>query len=391
MSIGTRSSPASFLKHATDVASFYGFGSIKTIEKSFSRTPEKLSNLTIEKNKGLHTFRTTAALGATYASLHPQEPVLLFYATPAPTYTPKEVPLDDAAEFGLQVIGTSESVGEIVLLKTLAMILAEWGSPVSRIRVNALGDRDSQQRFSRELALHVRKHSGRLEATCTHESVQNPLSLYNCTSGVCQAIVQEGPRPVHFLSERSRVHFRSVLEHLEKLGLPYEIDDLLAGDDKSPHITFALDLKEADATVLGAYGGRFDDFLRKEAHRKDSTGVGASIFFRKKGTNKPHFTLITTARKPKIYFAQLGTRAKLQGLNVVDMFRQARIPIMQSFDSSRLGMQLAEASAQGVSHLIIMGQREALDGTVIVRTMQNSSQVTLPVSEMPRFLKTLRV
>jgi histidyl-tRNA synthetase len=390
MSTGTRSSPASFLKHATDVASFYGFGPVKTIEKSFSRTPEKLANVSVEKTKGLHTFRSTAALGATYASLHPQEPVLLFYANPTPAYTPKDVLQDEAAEFGLQVIGTGESVGEIVLLKTLAMILSEWGSPVSRIRVNALGDRDSQQRFGRELALHVRKHSGRLEETCTHEPVANPLSLYSCASGTCQAIISEGPRPVHFLSERSRAHFRSVLEHLEKLGLPYEIDDLLAGDDKSPHITFALDLKE-DATVLGAYGGRFDDFLRKEAHRKDSAGVGASIFFRKKGTTKTHFTLVPTTRKPKIYFAQLGTRAKLQGLHVVDMFRQARIPIMQSFDSSRLGMQLATAQAQGVSHLIIMGQREALDGTVIVRTMQNSSQVTLPVSEMPRFLKTLRV
>ncbi len=391
MSTGTRSSPASFLKHATDVASFYGFGTVKTIEKSFSRTPEKLANVSVEKTKGLHTFRSTAALGATYAALHPQEPVLLFYANPIPAYTPKDILSDEAAEFGLQVIGTNESVGEIVLLKTLAMILSEWGSPVARIRVNALGDRDSQQRFGRELALHVRKHSGRLEETCTHESITNPLSLYSCTSGTCQAIISEGPRPVHFLSERSRVHFRSVLEHLEKLGLPYEIDDMLAGDDKSPHITFALDLKEDDATVLGAYGGRFDDFLRKEAHRKDSAGVGASIFFRKKGAAKTHFTLVPNARKPKIYFAQLGTRAKLQGLHVVDMFRQARIPIMQSFDSSRLGMQLASAQAQGVSHLIIMGQREALDGTVIVRTMQNSSQVTLQVSDMPRFLKTLRV
>lgn len=390
MSTGTRSSPASFLKHAADVASFYGFSPVRTVEKSFSRTPEKLANLSIEKVRGLHTFRSTAALGATYAALHPQEPVLLFYATSMPSFMPQAYAGNDAGEFGLQVIGTNESVGEIVLLKTLAMILSEWGSPVARIRINALGDRDSQSRFGRELALHVRKHAGRIEHTCEHQPIQNPLSLYQCSATSCQAIISEGPRPVHFLSERSRQHFRSVLEHLEKLGLPYEIDDLLAGDDKSPHITFALDLKDSDATVLGAYGGRFDDFMRREARRKDSTGVGASLYFRQKGAAKAHFTIMPTAKKPKIYFAQLGLRAKLQGLSVVDMFRQARIPVLQSFDSSRLGMQLSQAQAQGVSHLIIMGQREALDGTVIVRTMQNSSQITVPVSEVPRFLKTLR-
>jgi histidyl-tRNA synthetase len=390
MSTGTRSSPASFLKHATDVASFYGFVPVRSIEKSFSRTPDKIAHLAPDKSRGIHSFARSAGLAATYASFHPQEPVLTFHATPQPLYAPHSIPLSESGEFGLQVVGTNESVGEIVLLKTITMILAEWGSPVSRIRINALGDKDSQQRFGRELQLHVRKHLGRIDASCTHMPSQDPLSLYRCSMGVCREIIAEGPRPVHFLSEKSRVHFRSVLENLEKLGLPYEIDDLLLGDEKGPHITFAVDLKDEDATVFGAYGGRFDEYLRREARRKDSAGVGASIFFRKKGSVRSHFAVVPANRRPKIYFAQLGLRAKLQGLHVVDMFREAKVPVMQSFDSSKLSMQLSQASAQGVSHLVIMGQREALDGTVIVRTMQNSSQVTVPVSEVPRFLKTLR-
>lgn len=390
MSTGTRSSPASFLKHAGDVAAFYGFTPLRSVEKSFSRTPEKLAHLALEKSRGVYSFSSSAAIGGTYASLHPQEPLLSFYATPSPAYAPKHIPLEESGEFGLQVIGSGESVGEIVLLKTLSMIFSEWGSPVSRIRINALGDKDSQTRFARELQLHVRKHAERISPDCKHDSSQDPLSLYRCTTETCQMIIAEGPHPVHFLSEKSRQHFRSVLEHLEKLGLPYEIDDTLAGDDKMPHITFALDLIEEDATVFGAYGGRFDDFMRREARRKDMSGVAASILFRKKGAVRAHFSATPAARKPKVYFAQLGLRAKLQGLSVVDMFREARVPLLQTFDSSHFGMQLASAQAGGVSHLIIMGQREALDGTVIVRTMQNSSQVTLPVREIPRFLKTLR-
>lgn len=388
MSTG-RSSPASFLKHATDVASFYGFAPIKNIERSFSRTPDKIAHLNLNK-RSIHSFTSAAGLAGTYAALHPQEPVLAFYATPTPTYTPHTFPLEESGEFGLMVVGTNESVGEVVLLKAITMILHEWGAPIARIRINALGDKDSQGRFMRELSLHARKHVGRVDASCVHEPTSDPLSLYRCAQGACREIIAEGPRPVHFLSEKSRVHFRSVLENLEKLGLPYEIDDLLAGDDKSPHVTFAIDLKDEDATVFGAYGGRFDEFVKREARRKDSAGVGASIYFRKKGTTKSHFALLPTARKPKVYFAQLGLRAKLQGLYVVDMFRQAKVPVLQSFDSAHLGLQLQNAQAQGVSHLIIMGQREALDGTVIVRTMQNSSQVTVPLSEVPRFLRTLR-
>jgi histidyl-tRNA synthetase len=384
----TRSSPASFLKHAADVASFYGFAPIKQVEKSFSKTPDKIAH--VADSKGSSSFARSAGLSAVYAGLHPQEPVLSFYASSSPTYAPHTVPLDETGEFGLMVVGTNESVGEIVLIKTISMILTEWGAPIRRVRVNALGDRDSQTRFARELSLHVRKHVSRIDASCAHQPTSDPLSLYRCAISNCREIVNEGPHPVHFLSERSRVHFRSVLENLEKLGLPYEIDDQLLGDEKGPHVTFAIDLDEEDATVFGAYGGRFDEFLKKEAHRKDSAGVGASVYFRKKGTVRSHFQLEPVNRKPRVYFAQLGLKAKLEGLGVVEMFRQAKVPVLQSFDSSRLGLQLAQAQAQGVSHLVIMGQREALDGTVIVRTMQNSSQVTVPVAQIPRFLRTLR-
>jgi histidyl-tRNA synthetase len=384
----TRSSPASFLKHAADVASFYGFAPVKQIEKSFGKTPDKIAHLS--ESRGMPSFARSAGLCAVYAGLHPQEPVLAFYASASPAYAPHTVPLGETGEFGLMVVGTNESVGEIVLIKTISMILSEWGAPISRVRVNALGDRDSQSRFARELSLHVRKHMDRIDPSCAHQPSGDPLSLYRCAVANCREIVSEGPHPVHFLSERSRVHFRSVLENLERLGLPYEIDDTLLGDEKGPHVTFAVDLANNDATVFSAYGGRFDEFLKKEARRKDSAGVGASIYFRKKGAMRSHFQPELAARKPKVYFAQLGLKAKLEGLSVVEMFREAKIPVLQSFDSSRLGLQLAQAQAQGVSHLVIMGQREALDGTVIVRTMQNSSQVTVPLNQIPRFLRSLR-
>lgn len=387
----SRVSPASFLKHAADVSSFYGFRPVREVEKTLRGSNSALSN--IERTRGTFSFQSSSVLCSAYASLRPQEPVLAFYATPSPThvpYLPNTNPRD-VGEFGLQVIGSSESVGEIVLLKTLAMIMQEWGLPVSRIRVNALGDKDSQQRFQREMALFVRKHADRFDEAKRATLLQNPMLIFQGTvDEPHRQIAMEGPRPMHFLSEKSRVHFRSILEHLENLGLPYELDDALVGDDRGQHVTFAIDVDGADATVITSMGGRYDEYLKRESRHKNSVGVSASIFFRRKGATPSSFTYTTTPRKPKVYFAQLGTRAKLQGLGILDMLRSANVPVMQSFDATRFSSQLATAQAQGVSHLLIIGQREALDGTVIVRSMKNSSQVTVRVSEIPRFLKTLR-
>lgn len=338
----------------------------------------------------LYSFNTAAMVSTAYAATRPGEPSMGFYATPLPTHLPVAFPAREIGEFGLQVVGTQESVGEVVLIKTVAMIATEWGMSVKRVRLNALGDKDSQQRFLRELFLHTRKHAGRIDSACRDATMKDPLMLYRCGKEVCREVALEAPRSVHFLSEKSRIHFRSVIEHIEHLGLPYELDDMLVGDERGPHLAFALDFKGEDATLVGAMGGRFDEYLRRETRRKDSVGVGASIFFRKKGITQNTFTSPSKIYKPKVYFAQLGLRAKLQGLTVVDMLRAARVPVLQSFDTAHLGLQLAAARELGVSHLLIMGQREALDGTLIVRSMQNSAQTTMQLSDIPRFLKTLR-
>ncbi len=70
--------------------------------------------------------------------------------------------------------------------------------------------------------------------------------------------------------------------------------------------------------------------------------------------------------------------------------RRARVPVLQSFNTAQLAPQLTTARAAGVSYLIIMGTREVLDGTVLVRAMHNNSQEVVLLSTLPRYLKSLR-
>jgi histidyl-tRNA synthetase len=142
--------------------------------------------------------------------------------------------------------------------------------------------------------------------------------------------------------------------------------------------------------VLSVAGGRYDEYMRRISSKKDASAISASIFFRRNGIARSHFTPAPSAKNPKVYFVQLGTRAKLEGLAVVDMLRSAGVPVAQSFDAKNLTPQLESAKAQGVSHLIIMGQREALDHTVIIRSAENSSQTIVQLSALPRFLKTIK-
>jgi histidyl-tRNA synthetase len=372
-----RLSPASFLKLSQDVALFYGFRPLREVERSLPAGTLK---------RGAHNFSYASQALAHGAARG--EPAMAYYASASPLHLPHGLGLREIGEFGLQVAGAQESVGEVLLLKTVATILSEWGGGVARVRLNALGDKDSRMRFARELSAYLRRQSHNLPPAWRERAAQDPMAFYICTEEACRAVAEQAPRAMSFLSEKSRAHFKEVLEHLEHLGLPYELDDSLVGDEREPRIIFAIDAGE-DATVAGSLGGRFDDHVRRLTNRKDATAVHASLYFRKKGLSPQSFVLDGGRARPRLYFVQLGLRAKLRGLEVSNMLRAARIPVLQSFDSSRLTPQLAAATAAGVSHLIIMGQREALDGTVIVRAADNSAQTTLTLPQLPRYLKTL--
>ena len=371
-----RHSPASFLKLAQDVASFYGFTPLTAADKRLPHGAHKRTN---------HFAYASSAL----AQGLQDEPRMVYYASAHPAHVPHALSPRELGEFSLAVFGAHESVGEVLLLKAVSTMLSEWGGKVLRVRVNALGDRDSRLRFIRELGTYVRRQAHNLPPEWRDRAAEDPIVFFASGHETCRSVAEFAPRAVNFLSEKSRAHFKDMLEQLEQLGLPYEIDDLLFGDEREPRVVFAIDTEE-DATVAATLGGRYDEHVRRLTGRKEAAAVHASVYFRKKGLAPSSFHTPGSSRKPRLYFVQLGLKAKLTSLKVSDILREARIPVLQSFDSSKLSPQLQAAARAGVTHLIIMGQREALDGTVIVRAADNSAQTTLTLSQLPKYLRTLR-
>jgi len=95
-------------------------------------------------------------------------------------------------------------------------------------------------------------------------------------------------------------------------------------------------------------------------------------------------------KKPKIYFIQLGSEAKLKSLNIIEILRKAHIPIAQSLSKDSLGSQLAIAEKLAIPYALIFGVKEALDNSVIVRDMSNRSQDTVKLNKLLEYLKELK-
>jgi len=93
----------------------------------------------------------------------------------------------------------------------------------------------------------------------------------------------------------------------------------------------------------------------------------------------------------KVFLAQLGGLAKKKSLKLFEDFRKVKILVSESFGRDSLKYQLNKANKMGIRYVLILGQKEALDKTIIIRDMQTGKQETMKmdkvVKEIQRRLK----
>src|SRR3989344_3559020 len=108
-------------------------------------------------------------------------------------------------------------------------------------------------------------------------------------------------------------------------------------------------------------------------------GRVASVFSRKAGhPGQEEF---------KIFLVHLGELAKRKGLALLEGLRAAGVEARESLGRDSIKSQLKVAEKSGAVIALILGQKEALDNTIIVREIQSGIQETIPQEKLVEFLK----
>ena len=182
--------------------------------------------------------------------------------------------------------------------------------------------------------------------------------------------------------------FRDIIEYLDMSATPYEIDPKMLGHHEYySDALFAIDLPNLENDVpnpLHIRGGRFDTFVERKT-RKRSPAVGAVAILRERPApaRTPRFKMDT----PGVYIIQLGFGPKIRSLMIIDELRKAGVSVYQDLANDSLSAQLRDAEARGVKHVVIIGQKEFVDGTVILRDMEARKQEPIPHESLVRKLK----
>jgi histidyl-tRNA synthetase len=366
-----------------EVGLYYGFTPDKAvaIEKIDRDVAKGMTDDPYELN---YIEEKSALLRHYFEKNQPALPVMISY---------ERVPADKKkdpkhCEYSLDILGTPRSVADATLLKAAYEIARAHDFENISIEINTLGDRDSFTRFVRELGSYFRKYVSELDPECRQLMKKSPILIMDCAHEKCQTLKERMPHPINFLSEPSRAHFMEFLEYVEILGIPYSLNhNLIDLKDIASHTLFKIfgNQPGKDTQELIATGSRWSGLAKKLGLKKDIQSVSVSIRLPKP---KPEPKL-KKIQKPFFYFIQIGQEAKLKSLVVLELLHEAKVLTHHSLTKDKLTAQLASAEVLKVPYIMIMGQKESMDNTILIRDMNNRSQDTVNLKNLPDYLRKI--
>ncbi|MDP3794365.1 MAG: histidine--tRNA ligase [bacterium] len=299
-------------------------------------------------------------------------------------------------QLGAETLGEDAAVLDAEVIQALYAIYTSMGLSDVMIQINSIGDAVCRPGYRKALVNYYKSRREDLCKDCKRRFTTNPLRLLDCKEPGCQELRDGAPQIVDYLCEKCHKHFREVLEFLDEAGLPYILNaHLVRGLDYYTRTVFEFFMEGSELTPIGAIGGggRYDELIELLGG-KPTPAVGGVIGMDRvvDALRKREGALFRrTEAAPRVFLAQLGDLGKKRSLKLFEELRRAGLSVAEAFSKDSLKVQLRIANRLGVEWALILGEKEAIDGSIIAREMTSGIQETLRldqvVSEMKKRIK----
>lgn len=396
------------------VANFYNFSRISTPileeEGLFIKGTGKSTDIVVGKQ--MYSFRTK---GGEKVALRPEftpsvirayiengmeslpKPVKLWSFGPLFRYErPQKGRYRQFWQFNFEILGDKSPAVDALLIQLFSNLLKALSLSKWRVEVNSIGCEKCRKEYLHKLKSYYRQKVKEICPLCKKRLKINPLRVLDCKEEKCQRVKKFAPQIVNSLCEDCHLHFKSFLEFLDAMDIPYILNPyLVRGLDYYGRTVFEflpLDKKEAQQSALIA-GGRYDTLVQ-ELGGKPTPAIGAAggieRIIEEMKEAKIDITKIKIEdfkEKPKIFLVQLGNLAKRKALKILEEFKRNKIKIVENIGKDSLKAQLSRVGKMKIKYSLILGQKEALEETIILRNMETGIQKIIPLKNLIKEVK----
>ena len=383
------------LDRAREIALYYGFNPIQPPEvlKSDVKDASGLENSSIKEKEdiAIHTEERIALLRTyTDGNLQSQgQPLMVAYhGSSKESRQKKKDPKERRVT--LEILGSGKSIAEALLIRTAFAILEEEGYEDLTVELNSLGDKDSLNRFMRELTLYYKKNAETMPGVCKQIFKKDVFQIICCDHEKCQDVKENAPHPISYLTEPSRIHFKELLEYFESNGICYSLhNNLVVNATYCTHSAFLIRGKEkgSEEKICLAVGCRYNSLAKKIGMKREVPAVGLTLTYPKK--HKEEIPAVRRIKKPHLYFIHMGFEAKLKSLAIIEMLRKVKILIYHSLTRDKLQAQMTSAETLRIPYVLIMGQKESMENSIVVRHAATRAQETVKIDDLTEYVRKI--
>ncbi len=316
-----------------------------------------------------------------HGMLNLPQPVKLWYLGPMFRYErPQAGRFRQHFQGGFECIGESDAVIDAQLIIISWNILRDLGlDPV--VKINSLGSPESRLNYKNALVTYFRSKKNVLSEEDKKRLLKNPMRLLDSKDPAIQELKAEAPQIVDWLDEESKAHFMRVLEYLDEVGVPYQLDPyLVRGLDYYTKTVFewyaSSEDQELAQSALGG-GGRYDGLVEQLGGRPTPSagfGLGLDRIVSRLKEREQTSEQQAPIKRIHVFLAQLGDMGRKRALSLFEDFRKEGLAVGEAFAKTSLKSQMETANRRHARWTLVIGQKEVLEGTAILRDMDCGTQ-----------------
>lgn len=321
--------------------------------------------------------------------LHMRNPLRLWYFGPLFRYErPQKGRLRQFYQYGAELIGSYEPEADAEMILLATTMFKELGINNYKILLNSLGNKQSRMNYRKKLTAYFKAHRSRLSEESKLRLERNPLRILDSKDEQDAEIIANAPTILDSLDYDSLQHFEAVQNLLKENNVIFEINSqLVRGLDYYTHTVFEFQSPYLGAQDSFGGGGRYND-LFQEFGATETPAVGFALGIERILLILESQNSIPTNKNFSVYIASTNGVPKSNVLNLAQILRSAKIPVLFDLNKRSLKAQLREANKLAVKFVLILGENELSKEEVTIRSMEDSTQLNIPISSVINYIKT---
>ena len=293
-------------------------------------------------------------------------------------------------QFGVENIGVKSPEIDAETIALGINIIKSLGIQSYKVLINTLGDDASRSAYREALKTHFKDHLDELCGDCHRRYEQNPLRILDCKVDHDNPIVQSAPQLSDYLNDESKEYFQRVLNALDALGIPYEIDNrLVRGLDYYTHTVFEVvsTRKDSGAQATVFAGGRYDHLVEYFGG-PELSGMGFAIGLERllmlASEEGYEFTL---PKELDAYVISLGNVGSTP-LVIANKLRDKGYKCEVNMTARSLKAQFKSADRNKAKYIIILGEDELKESVVNLKNTATREQVTVSIDDIDKQIES---